>query len=90
MTLTFLSPSVICPLDSNVFTGVLESRSRPSTANPILKSQFWHTLSTCTSLTMMPILVVADIMLLSLTLNPSLLQSYCTESSQRFSRVTTK
>lgn len=45
MTLTFLSPSVICTPGSSVSTGVLESWDRLSTPNPILKSQFWHTLS---------------------------------------------
>ena len=77
MDAMFLSP--LSGLKAAAFPQLMASVGRPPVPNPILESVFWHTLSTSSA--MMPILALADSMLLSITLNPSLLQNLCKEAS---------
>ena len=76
MAFMFLLP--LSGLQSAAFPQVLKV-GRPPVPNPILESECRHTLSTSSA--MMPILALADSSLLSITLNPSLLQNICKEAS---------
>ena len=78
MAFMFLLP--LSGLQAAAFPQVLESEvGRPPVPNPILESECPHAF--VVSSAMMPILALADPVLLSLTLNPSISQNSCKEAS---------